>query len=183
MASAAIEIVLVALDTESAAIERAAGLLTPEEQARAGRFRTEIDRRRYIAAHATLHRLLATRRAGGEVHFSVSRSEDLAAFAFSRRCVVGIDVEAIRPLGEADAIAARTFPRREWRSYARLPARDRVRGFFRGWTRTEALAKALGGGLALAPAALDDALEDCWLVRSFVPAPGFAGAVAGRLVH
>ncbi len=171
--------------------------LSAAERERAARLRCDIDRSRFIAAHAMLRELLAARAGeapgslrfergehgkpalpGSGLQFSLARSAALAAYAFARGRAVGIDVERVRPLAEAEAIAARVFPRREYRAYAALPARDRTAGFFRGWTRTEALAKALGGGLSLSAAALDAALEAGWTVRSFAPAPGFAGAIA-----
>jgi hypothetical protein len=136
-------------------------------------------------ARARLRHLLDARSTGvpsGTVQFSHSRSGDLAAYAFTREHPVGVDIEEIRPLTECDAIAARVFPLREHRRYEALPRRSRLRGFFRGWTRTEALAKALGGGLPLGPQTLERALAAGWMVCSFIPAAGFAGAVAFRQV-
>jgi 4'-phosphopantetheinyl transferase len=192
-----VEIIVARVHPELAAMEPSAGSLSRAERERAARFRFDADRRRFIVAHSTLRQLLGARcgalpeslrlepgkdgkplLAGSRLQFSLSRSGELAAYAFAWGRAVGIDVEAIRPLAAADAIAARAFPRRERGGYAALAARDNVRGFFRSWTRTEALAKALGGGLTLSPEALDAALEDHWVVRSFSPAPGFAGAVA-----
>jgi len=115
---------------------------------------------------------------GARLQFSLSRSAGLAGYAFARGRSVGIDVEAIRPLADADAIAARVFPRREYQAYAALPACDRNAGFFRGWTRTEALAKAMGIGMGLSREALDAALDAGWVVRSLASAPGFAAALA-----
>ena len=169
--------------------------LSAAERARAARFLHERDRGRYVASHAKLRELLAERagspgaalrieagrdgkpRVGGfAVEFSLSRSEGIAAYAFACGLSVGIDVEAIRPIPDADAIAALVFPRCERLAYAALAPRDRTQGFLRGWTRTEALAKALGCGLDLA--VLEEALGADWGVASFTPAPGFAGAVA-----
>lgn len=190
---------MVALDARSgsAAIRDAA--LSAAERQRAARFRAPVDRRRYVAARCMLRRLLAARcglppeaveirrdehgkpaLADGSLHFSVSRSRELAAYAFARFGAVGIDIEALRPLEGPCAIAGRTFPTCEWRAYAELPATERLAGFYRGWTRTEALAKALGGGLTLSPETLDRALEQGWAVDSFAAAPGFAGAIAYR---
>jgi 4'-phosphopantetheinyl transferase len=170
-----IEVIVARLDEHRESLKLSAASLSPAEQERAARFRFSADRRRYIASHATLRALLGARPG---LRYSLSRSAELAAYAFARGRHVGIDIEAIRPLAEADAIVERTFPRRERDAYAALPVRDKALGFFRGWTRTEALAKALGGGLTLAPEALDAALEEHWTVRSFVPAAGFAGALA-----
>lgn len=115
---------------------------------------------------------------GARLQFSLSRSAGLAGYAFARGRGVGIDVEAVRPLADADAIAARIFPRREYQAYAALPACDRNAGFFRGWTRTEALAKAIGVGMGLSREVLDEALEAGWVVRSLAPVRGFAAALA-----
>lgn len=193
MHSATVELVVVALDTQPVTAEA----LSVAERARAVRLRDPFERRRYLAAHRALRELLAVRcgvpaaslrlhcdahgkpfLADGEFQFNLSRSAGLAAYAFARAGAVGIDIEAIRPLGDADAVAGRAFSATERRAYANLSASEKLPGFFRGWTRTEALAKALGGGLTLAPAALDAALEDGWVVQSFLPAAAFAGAVA-----
>lgn len=194
-----IQIVVAWLDPEPDSPGRSAASLSAAERERAARFRSAADRRRFVVAHSKLRELLGARcgtppeslqlesgkhgkpvLAGSRLQFSLSRSGELAAFAFACGRAVGIDIEAVLPLAAAEAIAARTFPRREWRAYAALAPRDKLPGFFRGWTRTEALAKALGGGLALPREAINAALEDHWVVRSFVPAPGFAGAVAWR---
>src|SRR5205814_9689337 len=91
---------------------------------------------------------------------------------------VGIDIEGLRPVGGAEGVAARGFPRRESRAYAALAPAQRAAGFFRGWTRTEALAKALGTGLVAAREALDAALDAGWVVHDFEPRAGFCGALA-----
>jgi 4'-phosphopantetheinyl transferase len=195
-----IEVIVAPLGPELESIDLSVASLSAAERERAAWFRFDADRRRYIAAHSALRELLGARcglppeslqlesgkhgkpvLASGSLQFSLSRSRELVAYAFARGRAVGIDVEAIRPLPDADAIAARTFPRREWRAYAALAGRDKVPGFFRGWTRTEALAKALGGGLTVPPEALDAALDEHWVARSFAPAPGFSGAVACSL--
>jgi 4'-phosphopantetheinyl transferase len=186
-----LEIVVTPLDAR--ALGRGAACLSSGERERAARLRFETDRRRFIASRAKLRELLAVRcglppeslqleasgkpaLAGSSLAISVSRSGALAAFAFARGRAVGIDIEALRPLDGCDAIAARTFCLSERSAY--MAAKGKMAAFFRGWTRTEALAKALGGGLALAPEALEAALEAGWRVRSFAPAPGYAGAVA-----
>jgi 4'-phosphopantetheinyl transferase len=152
--------------------------LPAQVQARAARFAFEADRRRYVGSHELLRAMLAERAARPGLRYSLSRSGELAAYAFSCGCAVGIDVEEMRPLAECDCIAAACFPARERRAYEALRDGAARRAFYRGWTRTEALAKALGGGLTLAREALDEALGAGWIVHSFTPAPGFAGAIA-----
>ncbi len=194
-----IEIVVAPLQARG--IDASAACLSATERERAARLRNEPDRRRFILARATLRVLLAERLGGSpacveiqygrhgkpalaqsDLQFSVSRSEHVAAYAFARGWIVGIDVEAVRAIPEADAIAAQAFPRRELRAYAALEPRARLPGFFRGWTRTEALVKALGDGLSLPPERLDEELEreDGWLLHTFSPVPGFVAALAAR---
>jgi 4'-phosphopantetheinyl transferase len=196
-----IEIVVTRLDAEPQLTDRSAASLSPPERERAARFRHHRDRKRFILAHVTLRQLLAQRSAlppgsleieygkygkpalaHSDLQFSLSRRGEVAAYAFAHEWPIGIDIEAIRPVPEADAIAAQVFPRQELRAYAEASPRDKLSAFFRSWTRTEAIAKALGGGLSLPPASLDAELEsrDEWLLHSFSPAPGFAGAVASR---
>lgn len=198
MSDPLMEIIVARLDEEpppGQAAPRAS--LSAAERERAARLRLPEDRRRFIVSHAKLRQLLGERCgvspgalriecgphgkpavAGSSVQFSMARSRGLAAYAFARGQRVGIDVEAVRPFAQADEIAARIFPREEWRAYCALPARLRAEGFFRGWTRTESLAKALGDGLGHSPERLDAAIDGGWEVCSFAPAPGFAGAVA-----
>jgi len=108
---------------------------------------------------------------------------------------VGVDIEEIRELSDADDIAMRFFSRRERAAYMRLPVRDRPQGFFNCWTRKEAFIKALGEGLSHPLQSFDVsfvpgrparilrvgrvAASRCgWTLRSFVPGPGLVGAVA-----
>jgi 4'-phosphopantetheinyl transferase len=171
-----IEVVIAQLDRQPVSQARAA-LLSDAERARAARFGSALERRRYIAAHATLRELLAERCGqGATLRFSLSRKAGLAAFAFASRRAVGIDIEAVRPVAEADAIAATIFSGRERRAFAAAP--DKVLGFLVGWTRTEALGKALGRGLLLPAEALEAAVQERWSVRSFIPFNGFVAALA-----
>jgi 4'-phosphopantetheinyl transferase len=128
------------------------------------------------------------------LRFSVSHANDFAVYAVSWDREVGVDVEVVRPIEDADAIAARFFSPYENRAYLRLSGSDRIAGFFNCWTRKEAFVKALGAGLSyrldhfdmsLAPQeparivrVEDHPGERCgWTVRSFVPRDGLVGAV------
>lgn len=129
------------------------------------------------------------------LRFNVAHSADLAVYAFSYEHEVGVDVEAVRTFPDADDIAARFFSQREQEAYRALEFCHKQRGFFNCWTRKEAYIKALGDGLyhpldgfdvTLAPGeparilrVADTPGEQCgWRLESFVPAPGFIGAVA-----
>lgn len=181
-------------DTEHAL----AASLSDEERQRACRFRLARERRRYTVARGRLRQLLAERlrthprsiqlcrevhgkprlapgSAAADWRFNVSHCGDLALFAFLRGREVGIDIESVHALQDVDAISAQYFPPRELAAFLALAPRDKALGFFRGWTRAEALAKALGVGLRRA-CARDEASG--WRLHSFSPAPGYVAALA-----
>ncbi len=159
---------LVPLDVDEAALAAAAALLSPDEGARADRFRFARDRRRFVVARAALRRLLGAalgqapgrvvllagpegkpELAGHPVHFNLSHSGDLAAIALCRDAELGVDIEQIRPLDDLDGLIATTCSPREAAALAALAPFRRREAFFRVWTRKEAYLKALGTGLAV----------------------------------
>ena len=169
------------------------GLLSSSEMRRAERLRFERHRRRYIVAHARLRQQLGERlgvppeavelayAANGKprltrngLRFSVSHCDEVALFAFSSAAQIGVDVEAIRPIREADAIAAQFFSARENEAYAALAPQDKPLAFLRCWTRKEALAKALGLDFSMPMKAHAPGCR----VHSFFPLPGFIAALA-----
>lgn len=213
----AIEIVTTRLDVRPGKVRALAQWLSVEEQRRADRFDFDRDRRRFIVTRARLRQLLALRldmrpeavplqygengkpalagRSGtADWRFSVSRAEDLAIFAFSEGRELGIDVEAIHEVHDADAIASGFFSRCEQEAYFALEPGRRMLGFFNCWTRKEAFVKALGRGLSHRLDSFDVSLapyeparilrvdstpgRDCgWRLDSFSPVPGFIAAV------
>jgi 4'-phosphopantetheinyl transferase len=142
------------------------GLLDVHERERLTRFRRPADRARYLAAHALTRLALAplvgcdpgmlafdrTCRCGepdgkpvlpGGPGFSLSHAGDLVGVAVRPDGPVGLDVEQLRDVADLDALAAHVRSPTE-RSRPGLDAA----GFFRTWTRKEALVKATGDGLA-----------------------------------
>ena len=110
---------------------------------------------------------------------------------------IGVDIERVRTIRDTDDIAAHFFSRRENETYRALDRRDQLVGFFNCWTRKEAFVKALGDGVhhpldsfevSLAPGEPARILRvgpapggACgWLLRSFIPVPGFIGAVVAE---
>ena len=81
---------------------------------------------------------------GNALNFNLSHSASHAAFVFSLKTAVGIDIETPRPLSFESSIVANYFSPAE-REYI-TQAGDQ-RAFFRCWTRKEALLKALGIGI------------------------------------
>jgi 4'-phosphopantetheinyl transferase len=213
----ALEVVVTRLDVAPDAVRGAAALLSDAERVRASRFVFDHDRRRFIVGRARLRQLLGIRLdvrpdaiglAYGErgkpalappladsgVRFNASHCEDVAVCAFTQGREVGIDVEAVRVLPDADAVAAYVFSRREREAYRALDPRDKPLGFFNCWTRKEAFIKALGDGLyhpldrfdvSLTPGEPARILrvgrtagDRCrWTLHSFSPGAGLVGAV------
>jgi 4'-phosphopantetheinyl transferase len=194
--SEGLEVVAARLDVPPDEVRALRECLSPAEHARAARLRFEHLRRRYIVSRARLRQLLGARlglepRAvalaygangkplleSGALHFSVSHCDDVALIALSP-VEIGVDIEALRPVPEADAIAEQVFSPREKDAYAVLAAHDKLLAFLHCWTRKEALVKALGEGLALSLERLDAARASRWWLHSFVPLPGFVAALA-----
>lgn len=140
---------------------------------------------------------LSPRFADADLRFNLSHSDDVGAYVFSRRRDVGIDVERVRAIHDTDDIAAHFFSRRENEAYRSLDRHDKLIGFFNCWTRKEAFVKALGDGVhhpldsfdvTLAPGEPARILrvghipgDACnWVLCSFVPGPGFVGAVVAQ---
>lgn len=205
------------LDLTPRAVTALAELLSDDEQQRASRLVFQRDRARFIVARARLRQLLgarlgvsaasvefsygargkpalAARFADCGVRFNVSHSEDVAVYGFAADREVGVDVEAVRELPDADEIAARCFSVRECEAYLALAAHDRPLGFFNCWTRKEAFIKAIGDGrsqslerfdVSLAPGEPAKILrvggragEHCgWRLQGFAPAPGFVAGI------
>jgi 4'-phosphopantetheinyl transferase len=129
------------------------------------------------------------------LHFNVSQSHDLAFFAFATEALLGVDIEKVRPLSDAEPIVRQFFSPNECNDFLRLDPDDRVEGFYSCWTRKEAYVKAIGEGLYAPldqfqvtlnprhPAAfvsingcLDRASE--WSLFHIRPADTYVGAVA-----
>ena len=213
----AIEVVVTLLAKGSAAVRASAMLLSDAERHRASRFVFDRDARRFIVARARLRQLLAARLdvrpesielvygargkpalapdADADLRFSVSHRDEVAVYAFAFGREVGIDVEAVRMIRDADAIAARLFSRRENEAYRALDPRDKLLGFFNCWTRKEAVVKAFGDGVfhrldrfdvSLTPGEPAKILRvdstpgaDCgWSLDSFHPVAGYVAAIA-----
>ncbi|MGK9232850.1 4'-phosphopantetheinyl transferase superfamily protein [Inquilinus limosus] len=140
-------------------------LLSAEERARADRFRTDLLRARYVAAHAALRLLLGralgrpaqTLRFGqnawgkpelaeGDLRFNLSHSGPWAVVALARGIEVGVDVEAVsQPPLEVAGIA---YSAAERAALAGLAGEALTAAFYAIWTRKEALSKGIGRGFS-----------------------------------
>jgi 4'-phosphopantetheinyl transferase len=159
------------LDLDDATIAGLRHGLSPDEITRADRFVFEKHRRRYIAAHHALRRILSgylgtaplkiaflTGEYGkpflpafGEspqIRFNLSHSEELALLGVTLDREIGVDVEWIRPMNDMDRLARTQFAPEEWEEFQLIPEARRAEAFFSGWTRKEACIKAWGKGLS-----------------------------------
>ena len=207
----------VSLNSETAPFTALNALLCDEELVRARRFRFDHHRRRYIVARAMVRILLGRYlqkrgeeicfeygpkgkpRLGGSdggsgLRFNISHSNELALMAFCLNEEVGVDVEAVHEMGDAESILRNHFCPEEIEQWLSLPAQFRARGFFDCWTRKEAYVKAVGDGLSLPLDEFQVAFlpgeksrirmrsgdEDTWSLFDVSPAPDYAGALAIR---
>jgi 4'-phosphopantetheinyl transferase len=87
--------------------------------------------------------------AEGRLAASLSHSGDRVLCAIASAGLVGVDVERIRPRKEWDELASVVLHPAERERLEALEGEPRWQGFYRIWTLKEAMAKALGVGLAL----------------------------------
>jgi len=131
--------------------------------------------------------------------FSVSHSEDRVLYAFCKNCELGVDLEYVRDLPDAEILAQRFFAPSEYIEFRGTTPAVRTRAFFCCWTRKEAYIKATGRGLSLPldsfqvpilpeqPAQLRITTRPSehlsgWSLRHLDPSPGYVGALAAPLV-
>ncbi|MCP5197487.1 MAG: 4'-phosphopantetheinyl transferase superfamily protein [Gammaproteobacteria bacterium] len=149
--------------------------LSMNERERAARFRFPEHQERFIVGRGLLRELLgayldrpaatlcfnqgshgkptlAGEAAEAGLHFNLSHSGDRVLYAVAYR-EVGVDLEIMDRRLDHAAIAERICTPREWAAFQGLSAQGlsakRIHEiFFACWTRKEAIAKALGEGLA-----------------------------------
>lgn len=205
------------LNASLSTIESLKLLLTDEEVARAERFYFEKGRHGYIVTHGILRILLGryldvdprqlrfrTNAYGKpeveasahsvQLHFNLSHTHELVAFAFTYLGEVGIDIEYMRTHVEYEALAKHFFSPYESAVLHDLPEDMKQEAFFNCWTRKEAYIKARGMGLSLPldlfdvslkpgePAALLGSRENGqevarWTFQAMAMPPEYAGAL------
>ncbi len=184
----------------AAALARFAGTLAADEQTRAARFHFERDRNAYTAGRGRLRELLSrysgtpagairfhygargkpelVREPGvPAVEFNVSHRGEYALLAFTCDQVVGVDIEQLRDVPEAMAIARNHFTPAETRLLETAATRaELLETFFRLWTRKESVIKAVGTGLSLPLVEFDCSSAvttgDAWHVVQVASLPG-----------
>lgn len=200
------------------AIHHWRNLLSSAEQARAGRFRRPDDRDRWIVAHGVLRMILGRlaecapeqivfgEGENGKPHIvepasaacwriNLSHSHRMCVIGTTKLAALGVDIEHVRSIEDMNGVARRVFTGREYGELTALQGEQRLRGFYNGWTRKEAIVKAMGVGISqslqsievsLAPGdrpALRRCAEDdpaAWQLYSPAISAAYAAAVAIR---
>ena len=193
------------------------GLLARGEQAQADRLKFEAHRRRFIATRAIRRQILSlytgvapadltfevgergTPELAGQgergIRFNDSESDGLAVYAVSQGRRVGVDIESVREVPDAERLVESYASNRERGFFGQMVPPERQASFLPWWTAKEAFVKALGEGLfqpldsfsitltdGRAPRLLDErhgrAAENNWYLESLEPAPGYVACVA-----
>jgi 4'-phosphopantetheinyl transferase len=142
-------------------------LLSPDELAKAKRFRFDMHRESYIIARGYLRKILALYLTTAPekiqisydendkpyvkdqaLQFNLSHSKNKALYAFDLNHPLGIDIEFITDTYNPD-VAARFFSPDENQAIELLPVSERTKCFYQFWARKEALIKAIGKGLTI----------------------------------
>ena len=158
------------LDLQIEQIQELAQLLCADEKNRAARFYFEQHRNRFIVARGQQKVILgnylgiaptqiefvyssrgkpnlAPSCNGKRLQFNVSHSQDLALYGFACDRAIGVDLEYLRPMDDANQIAQRFFSARESATIKSLPEPEKSLAFFQVWTAKEAYLKATGDGI------------------------------------
>lgn len=131
-------------------------------------------------------------RHAGAPAYNLSHTRGLALVAVGAGTAVGVDVEQLRPLADAEALAQRFLSAAEAATVLQAAPAGRGAAFLRTWTRKEAVLKASGHGLALdtrdievGPGPADRLVEldregrtDRYRIVSLAPDPGWVAALA-----
>ena len=205
------------LDQPAEYVRQLAQSLSEDERLRAERFYFERDRSRFIVGRGLLRFILSRyleipanklqfcyssrgkpelveTSSAYKLRFNVSHSQGLVMYAVTRDRSIGIDVEYIRPMPEAEQIVKSFFSVYENNVFQHLPLCQKQLAFFNCWTRKEAFVKAIGDGLSLPldqfdvslipgePARLleikGDRSSTCWSLQDLTLDPGYAAALA-----
>lgn len=157
-------------------LERLEAWLDASELDRASRFRSELHRSRYVAAHGQMRALLGTYTGAAapaihlveaehgkprlhpaspiapgqpQIEFNLSHSGDQGLIAVGRGVSLGADIEVEHSIPDLLGLARAHFTNSELQDLLSLHVARRHEGFFAAWTRKEAYVKALGAGLSV----------------------------------
>lgn len=198
-------------------------ILSNDECLRAERFHFDRDRRRFIVSQGILRTIICyytgeepcrlkfhhghrgkpyLKESFGSdtLQFNLAHSNEIVLYAFTCNREIGIDLEYIRDMPDAEQIALNTYSPLEYKRLQSLPKCQKQVAFFNCWVRKEAYIKAIGDGLYYAldrfdvslapgePARLlsvegDKEKASCWSLTAIEPQEGYIAALAVRKRH
>lgn len=161
---------LASLDQWNESFSLLSSMLSEDEFSRAKSFYFEGDRRRFIIRRGLLRKILSLylgtdpgkiqfsygpdgkpylsqELGSGAIQFSISHSDGLAIYAFTRGRRIGVDLEVVQEWTDIEHIAACFFSPRENALLRQLSPKLQRQKFFHWWTCKEAYLKATGEGL------------------------------------
>jgi len=190
-------------------------LLSTEELNRSSRFHGEPLRHQFVMSRIVLRTILGrclgvapqTLEFGSDdrgkpylmhgagLQFNLAHTADFMVLAVARKIVLGVDVERIRRLKDALAIASRFYSPEEANWLKSRSPDELDQAFFSLWTRKEAVLKATGEGISSGIASIELLSKDgafrqtvsrstdtnrntTWNLHELQPAAGFVGALA-----
>lgn len=206
------------LDQSATQVQQLAQTLSTDERIRSERFYFEQDKNYFVVGRGLLRTILgiylgmepsqlqfcygpcgkpylAETTDGSTLNFNLSHSQGLALYAIARFHRIGIDLEYIRPISEAEQIARHFFSPQENAVFQALLPSQKQAAFFNCWTRKEAYLKAIGDGLAFPLEQLDVSLfpgepaqiysikgdrsvAARWSLQELTPAPSYTATLA-----
>jgi 4'-phosphopantetheinyl transferase len=195
-------------------IQALANALSSAERDRAGRFTLKRDADNFIVRHTVLRALLGFYlheqpgsipldiAASGNpslppesrIKFNMSYAGDMAVFAISQRCAVGVDIERVHPIDQASSIMESFFTFEERWALRNVSPDLQMEAFYKCWSRKEALLKATGDNLSRTVNSvsvlpiLDEGPRSVtgvgekgmtkWTILTLPPIPGYTAALA-----
>jgi len=159
------------LDVTEENLQNLISLLSAAEKIKADRFEFPQHQRRYQAVHGILRIILGrylkldptqinfTHSDRGKpyltddcnplnLQFNLSHSENRAIVGISHDRPIGVDLEKIRPMENAEQLAKRFFCASEYALLTQAIPEERDKLFFQLWTAKEAYLKATGEGIS-----------------------------------
>ena len=159
------------LDISAAEQNSHAECLNAPERERASHYKFENDRRKFVVRSGVRRRILSSYLNADPaqiafkvtnfgkpsldapydqsgLHFNSSDSGERALYAITLRRDLGIDIETVRPLPDAEKLAQRYFSPAEVKILLARKGHAREEYFFRIWSRKEAILKTVGVGLS-----------------------------------
>jgi 4'-phosphopantetheinyl transferase len=191
----------ISLDVSEENLQTFISLLSEAEKTKAERFKFPQHQRRYQAVHGILRIILGrylslaptqinfTHSDRGKpyltddcnpvnLQFNLSHSENMAIVGISRDRPIGVDLEKIRPMENAEPLAERFFCASEYDLLTQAIPEERDQLFFQFWTAKEAYLKATGEGISGGLNQIEIAFNPLrfinfpnWYLQSFSPNP------------